>query len=45
MLCHALKPLVYLFQLSLEKGVFPNDLKIAIVTPIYEADDSGDTSN
>ena len=28
------EPLIYLFQLSLEKGVFPDDLKIAKVTPI-----------
>ena len=28
------EPLIYLFQLSLEKGVFPDDLKIAKVTSI-----------
>ena len=28
------EPLIYLFQLSLEKGVFPEDLKIAKVTSI-----------
>ena len=37
--------LIYLFQLSLEKGVFPDDLKIAKVTPIYKAGDSSDISN
>ena len=37
------KPLIYLLQLSLEKGVFPDDLKIAKVTPIYKAGDSSDT--
>ena len=36
MLC---EPLIYLFQLSLEKGVFPDDLKITKVTSIYKAGD------
>ena len=38
------EPLIYLFQLSLEKGVFPDDLKIAKVTLIYKAGDNGDIS-
>ena len=42
MLC---EPLTYLFQLSLEKGLFPDDLKIAKVTPIYKAGDNSDVSN
>ena len=29
------KTFTYLYQLSLEKGVFPYDLKIAEATPIY----------
>ena len=33
------EPLIYLFQLSLEKGVFPDDLKITNITPIYKARD------
>ena len=41
----ALEPLIYLFQLSLEKKAFPDNLKIAKVTPIYKAGDSGDISN
>ena len=28
------EPLKYLFNLSIEIGIFPNDLKIAKVTPI-----------
>ena len=39
------EPLTYLFQLSLEKGVFPDDLKIAKVTPIYKAGDNSNVSN
>ena len=39
------KPLSYLFQLSFEKGVFPDDLKYAIVTPIYRAGNNSDISN
>ena len=33
------EPLIYIFQLSLEKGVFPDDLKITNITPIYKARD------
>ena len=40
-----LELLIYLFQLSLEKGVFPDDLKIAKVTPIYKTGDNSDRSN
>ena len=48
MLC---EPLIYLFQLSLslslslENGVFPDDLENAKVTPIYKPGDSSDISN
>ena len=42
MLC---KPVIYLFQLSLKKGVFSDDLKIAKVTTIYKAGDSKVISN
>ena len=31
-----------IFKLSLQKGCFPEELKIARVTPIYEADDVND---
>ena len=37
--------LIYLFQLSLEKRVFLDDLKIAKVTPVYKAGDHSDVSN
>ena len=39
------EPLIYLFQLSFEKGVFPDDLIIAKVTPIYKVGDSSGISN
>ena len=39
MLCELL---IYIFQLSLEKGVFPDELKIAKVTPIHNAGDNSD---
>ena len=34
-----------LFHPSLENGVFPDNLKIAKVTPIYKAGDNSDISN
>ena len=39
------EPLIYLFQLCLEKGVFPDHFKIAKVTPIYKAGDSSNIRN
>ena len=39
------EPLNYLFNLSIKKGVFPDDLKIAKITSIYKADDKSDLSN
>ena len=42
MLC---KLLIYLFQLSLEKRVFPDNLKLAKVTPIYKVGDNSDIIN
>ena len=40
-LCEHLK---YSFDLSVEKGVFQDDLKIALGTPIYKGEDSSDVS-
>ena len=39
------EPLKYLFNLSIEKGVFTDDLKIARVTLIYKGEESCDVSN
>ena len=39
------EPLIYLFQLSLEKGLLPDDSKIAKVTPIYKTGGNSDISN
>ena len=39
------EPLKCLLNLSIEKGIFPDDLKIDKVTPIYKADDKSDLSN
>ena len=33
------KPLLHIFNLSIQKGVFPDELKIARVTPIYKNND------
>ena len=34
-----------IFKLSLQKGCFPEELKIARVTPIYKADDVNEIGN
>ena len=39
------EPLKYLFNLSIEKEIFPDDLKVAKVTPIYKTDVESDLSN
>ena len=33
------KPVMYLIHLSLEKGIFPNNLKTAKIIPIFKAGD------
>ena len=40
-----LKLLTAIFNLSLQKGCFPEELKIARVTPIYKADDVKEIGN
>ena len=39
------KPLLHIFRLSLEEGIFPDDLKTAKVTPIFKAGDENDFGN
>ena len=38
-------PLLNIFNLSLEKGIFPDELKTARVTPIYKTGDENDFGN
>ena len=38
-------PLKYLFESSLQSGVFPDLMKIAIVSPVFKTGDSVDISN
>ena len=38
-------PLLNIFNLSLEKGIFPDELKTARVTPVYKTDDENDFGN
>ncbi len=40
-----LESLHYIFNLSLNTGVFPNDSKIARVTPIYKSEEKTDCGN
>ena len=39
------EPLQYLFNLSFEKIILPDDLKIANVTPVFKAGDNTELSN
>ena len=38
-------PLKYMFNLPFEKGIFPDYMKIAKVTPVFKGGDSADLSN
>ena len=40
-----LKPLMCIFNLSLQKGSFPDEPKIAKVTPVFKADDVNELGN
>ena len=40
-----IKPLMYIFNLSLAKGIFPDDFKIAWVTPVFKADNENEVGN
>ena len=42
---HYIKPLTYLINSSFECGIFPNELKLAKVIPIFENGDKQDISN
>ena len=37
--CHVVVPLVYLCNLSIDQGIFPKELKLANVLPLYKTDD------
>ena len=38
-------PLKYIFNLSFEKGISPDYMKISKVVPVFKGGDSGDLSN
>ena len=38
-------PISHIFNVSLDSGVFPKKMKIAIVVPVYKKDDSLDCNN
>ena len=40
-----LKPLMFIFNLSLQKGSFPDELKVAKVTPVFKADNVNELGN
>ena len=42
MICH---PLLHIFNRSFETGIFPNSLKIAIITPIHKKEDKNIFTN
>ena len=43
--CELCEPLNYVFNLSFEKGIFPDRMKIGKVTPVFKGGDSADLSN
>ena len=42
---YIVKPLTYVFNLSIQKGIFPNKLKVAKVSPKFKTDDRTQQSN
>ena len=40
-----MKPLTHLINKSIDQGIFPDDLKIAKVFPVYKSDDKNNISN
>ena len=42
---HLAEPLSFLFNLSLSSGVFPDEFKVASVTPIFKSGDKSDVTN
>lgn len=46
-ICHKplIKPLLYLIQLSFNEGVFPDQLKISKIMPLYKKGDNTDVGN
>jgi hypothetical protein len=42
---HYLEPLKYIFQLSFNQGIFPNEMKLAKVIPIYKNGDVMEINN
>lgn len=43
--CHISQPLAYIFNLSLQSGLFPNSMKIAKVSPVYKKGSKFDPGN
>ena len=42
---HVIRPLTHLYNQSFLTGIIPNDLKIAIVTPVFKANNKEEFSN
>ena len=42
---YIIKPLTYIYNQSLQTGVIPDDLKVALATPVYKANNKEEISN
>jgi len=40
-----LNPLTHIFNLSIQQGIFPDKLKLAIIKPIHKGDDKENPNN